>query len=363
MQTRKWQKVTGILLLLFLCMIVSITFVVYRKERLNTRMIGDIEARKYAAALDTLNAGADASAVKRDPDNEPSVIQKLRDAINWPTPAGQTADTYKPFVSIDVLYGLANTESRLDAPAVGVEEDTFQRLAVKLIESGALDRHPDNLPMLFRQIVSFHHHRVLDALLRRHPESIVAESLLDADAIDTRTLLSHGINVETTDRNSGRSAVFFALPDKLDVLHKHGANLLARDKDGSTPLMIAARKGMDASVIRLIEQGADVKARDTGKFTATLWACESCSLETIQKLVVAGGDVRAVGFGGTTAIMLALVNDDLRVIPWLQAQGVNINSRNSNGQTALDLAILDRPRQEAGSSRVVSMLRSHGAAY
>jgi hypothetical protein len=59
---------------------------------------------------------------------------------------------------------------------------------------------------------------------------------------------------------------------QIEALLAHGAGLESRDKEGRTPLMLAAQYGRTASVRMLLDKGADANARDARQWNAYMLA-------------------------------------------------------------------------------------------
>jgi ankyrin repeat protein len=70
-----------------------------------------------------------------------------------------------------------------------------------------------------------------------------------------------------------------------------GLPVNVRDRDGETPLMVAAREGADEIVEALLTAGADVTIRSNSKKTALALAFEAKSEDTILTLLGAGAPV------------------------------------------------------------------------
>ena len=62
----------------------------------------------------------------------------------------------------------------------------------------------------------------------------------------------------------------------------------ARDKEGRTPLMHAARWGHTDIVIALVDKGADVNIKDEGGNTALMVATKGRYIEIVTLLKAAG---------------------------------------------------------------------------
>lgn len=74
----------------------------------------------------------------------------------------------------------------------------------------------------------------------------------------------------------------------------------------TTPLLVAASLETPDIGLLLIEAGADVNAKDTNGSTPLIWAAQKCGLqELVKALVEAGADVNAKAAGGATPLMMA----------------------------------------------------------
>ena len=98
----------------------------------------------------------------------------------------------------------------------------------------------------------------------------------------------------------------------------------------------------DVSVVRLfIATGMDIHARDADGMTALMWAAREGHVEVVRILVeqwVAAADAQAQDDDGTTVLMWAARGGDVEMVRFLLENGANINARNNNGITALMFA-------------------------
>ncbi len=163
----------------------------------------------------------------------------------------------------------------------------------------------------------------------------------------------------------------------LHFLVKNGADILAADQGGVSPLMAAARAGKaenGEAISYLLEKGADARRKDkTGKFalihamdgksaeaihllaphsrqmldTGLLYAANMDQHETIPVLVKYGASVYARN-GGKTSLMIAAERGNDRAAKALIAVGANLYAVSDDGKLAKDFA--------EGDERVLAVL-------
>ncbi len=120
---------------------------------------------------------------------------------------------------------------------------------------------------------------------------------------------------------------------------KSGAEINARDENGSTALMVAAGNSDNPAVITtLITHGAEVNARGKDGGTALMWAAwYSDNPEVITALITHGAEVNARDKDGGTALMQAAEhNKNSEVITRLLAAGADPQLEDADGKTTLD---------------------------
>jgi uncharacterized protein len=150
-------------------------------------------------------------------------------------------------------------------------------------------------------------------------------------------------------------------PDIMARLLKQGADVNgAILRHGETPLMFAARTGRPDAVKLLLEAGATVDTKDTMRqTTALMWAAEQGHAEVVKLLVAAGADVNAASTidgakrrrgvvykqgddfhtGGVTPLVLAARQGNLDAVKVLADGGADLNKQSGDGSTAMLVAI------------------------
>ena len=169
--------------------------------------------------------------------------------------------------------------------------------------------------------------------------------------------------VEQEDRAQKLNATAAALPDvcknknasvddmKL-ALSTQGADVNARDSDGTTPLMLAAEYNPNPEVITLlINAGADVNARNEDGDTPLIRASlANPNPDVITALINAGADINARDKGGRTPLILAAKeNKNSEIISVLLEAGADAKHKDKDGKTALDYVKLNEALKDTNA--------------
>jgi ankyrin repeat protein len=107
----------------------------------------------------------------------------------------------------------------------------------------------------------------------------------------------------------------------VEMYIRGGINVNAKDRDGSTTLMIASERGDSEMARVLLENGADPNASDIDGYTALMFVSYSGNLEIARLLVKSGADVNARDKDGWTALMFALIEKKTEVAEFLKKHG------------------------------------------
>ena len=202
----------------------------------------------------------------------------------------------------------------------------------------------------------------------------------DLEAADL--LIRSGAKVDAANRD-GATPLFLAALNggaaMIEKLLKAGADpnapVLAH---GETALMMAARSGNAESVKLLLDHGAQVSIKESLRgTTALMWAAEQGHAGIIQSLAAYGADVnassavitppkrRGLGFappgtlgdvkGGLTALLLAVREGHLDAVRALLAAGAQVNLASVDGSSPLLVAV------QNGFYDIGRVLLEHGA--
>jgi ankyrin repeat protein len=271
------------------------------------------------------------------------------------------------------------------APLLYAARENARDAALALIESGADKdiRDPDGLTALNIAIMNAHYD--------------LAVALLDAgcdpDVADRTgmTALYGAVDMVTLGAVIGRPAVApkdeHTALDLVRVLLERGANpnakltapALARhhgfpDRSlgpGTTPLMRAARGRDVASIPVLLAGGADIHARqDDGSTVLQVMASggrpfganrEKLAADervVLDQLLAAGADIAAVSNDGQSVVHRAARSGNGALIELLAQKGAKVDVKDKDGRTALDLA---RAPGRGNNPEIAALLERLGA--
>lgn len=106
----------------------------------------------------------------------------------------------------------------------------------------------------------------------------------------------------------------------VNILLKNGANIEAKDNDGRTPLLVAAREGCRRMMMVLLENGANVEA--TGPFNRTPLFVASATgrSKLVRVLAERGAKLDVVDTFGNTPVTVASAKGHEDIVTWLQSR-------------------------------------------
>ncbi len=135
----------------------------------------------------------------------------------------------------------------------------------------------------------------------------------------------------------------YGSPSAVEAAIKGKASVETRDKDGATPLMIAAGFNQDPKVISaLLNAGAKVDDQARGNVTPLMYAALNRDPRIASALLKAGANVNAREWDGETPLMIASAyNQNPDVVSTLLKAGAGVGQRDSHGMTPLMFAALN----------------------
>ncbi|RMZ96169.1 TANC1 isoform X2 [Brachionus plicatilis] len=123
------------------------------------------------------------------------------------------------------------------------------------------------------------------------------------------------------------------------LLAKRGDIIDLADKNGRTPIILAASEGHLAIIDILIERGAELNAQDRDGLSALSWACLKGHHNAALALLEHPVDVNHTDQSGRTALDLATFYGDVRLVQLLIERGAQIEHVDKIGMRPLDRAI------------------------
>ena len=149
-------------------------------------------------------------------------------------------------------------------------------------------------------------------------------------------------------------AISRGFTDGAELLIAKGADIDAKDNDGTTPLNMAASTDNNDVVELLLAKGAKVDEKDDEyEFTALHYAARFGNKSVAEVLITNGADINAKDKWGYRPIHWAAYHDRADVVELLISKGADINAKTSLGQTPLQLA---EPRRNTAT---IEMLRKY----
>jgi len=191
-----------------------------------------------------------------------------------------------------------------------------------------------------------------------------------------KALLDKGADVNARNEQGTTalmSAVAYDHIQTVKLLLKKGANVNLRDKpfyldiselgriyhtlqSGRTALMYASEMNDDLVIMKLLlDHGANANDADLQHNTLLMAAAGSGNIEKVRLLLDKGADVNARDNLGSTPLIIASNNGDLDIMRLLLQRGAQVNAREANGETALMEAA------QLGHTEAVRFLLAAGA--
>lgn len=187
---------------------------------------------------------------------------------------------------------------------------------------------------------------------------------------EVKMLLEAGARASVNARdNQGKTALMYltsdlhqdASQDLIRTLVAAGADVNVVDDAGETPLMLlASQEFSDMAIEALLKEGAraSINAKDKQGRTALMLAARLGYMERIKKLLDAGASLNAKDNKGQTALTYVTLGyyDRSEAVGYLAAAGLGVDDANDEGETVLMLAA------QRYAPKTISLLLKTGAA-
>jgi ankyrin repeat protein len=154
-----------------------------------------------------------------------------------------------------------------------------------------------------------------------------------------RNLLARGFDPNTRDVN-GRTGLLIAVQESSSKVTKiliddSKTDVEARNSKDESPLMLAALKGQQELVARLIERGADINKPG---WTPLHYAATGGHVAIIRQLLDQYAFIDAQSPNGTTPLMMAAMYGSEAAVKLLLDEGADPLMKNQLGMSAMDFA-------------------------
>ncbi len=127
-----------------------------------------------------------------------------------------------------------------------------------------------------------------------------------------------------------------------------GCDVNERGFNGETPLMTAAKKGVPAIMIELMDHGADLNAVNNDNNSAVWLSCFSNNVFALMLLIQEGADLNIQNVNGATPLIYAASKGRFAMVQLLLSAGADFNCVTMDGFSALDVA---------ASLKIIKLLR------
>lgn len=135
--------------------------------------------------------------------------------------------------------------------------------------------------------------------------------------------------------------------DSVDWLIEHGAKVNERSALGWTPLMLAAYNGQNFAVTSLLRANPDLTVKDADGWDALMLALSEGRGGVAGKLIEAGAAIPSGLVNGATPLIHTIFGGDLSSVRFVLAKKPDLTARDADGWSALEIAAYNGNEQIA----------------
>jgi ankyrin repeat protein len=189
----------------------------------------------------------------------------------------------------------------------------------------------------------------------------IFNAIYDNDIDRVQILINNGIDINAKNEEGNTPLIVAAKDDREDIvllLLDSGANIDETDDDGDTALMNLARDGNRENIIQiLLDRGSNINLQNERGYSAIMLAAlfNPDKISTLQTFIDSGADIYSRDNEGNTVFELCIMEDNEDLIHFLLENGSDINSQNNVGDTPLIIAVY------IGFMSIVQILVNEGA--
>lgn len=150
-------------------------------------------------------------------------------------------------------------------------------------------------------------------------------------------LIEKGVKLESKD-SKGKTALFYAISNSqylVSVLIGAGANINARDFEGTTPFMVAVASGKSNLIELFLQLPIDFKAINYQNRSALSFVAQTNDIQTASLLLEKGLEIDQKATNGYTPLLEAVHANKTEMAKFLIARGANATIRDSKGISAV----------------------------
>ena len=256
------------------------------------------------------------------------------DSLRLQVKTDKSKNRLSRFSSMLGLKGLGDRQDKLKSLALAAESGDLAQLSICL---RAFDKPSDI-------------HKEITMGNEKTPRTAFMRAAASGSIACLEEFTKYGPDCTTTDKN-GRTALHYALESRhaeaaqwllffqqgiKKATSQESANLATMaDKEGITPVHMAAGLDETDTFEILLDMGAELKIQDNSGRIALHYAIQKQTFTTVDYILSRGGDVEAIDSEGTTPLMLAAKVNGSNIVHLLLENGAEKSKQDSNGDYAM----------------------------